>query len=148
MKRIRVHFHKSCISAVSGIDALVTSSNLNLSGNLNGSYWRFSGRPNVNGVVHDLGGPQLAQEIAKIVPDVATRCPVGHAVVTPATGNLNSRFVVHCVAPDGLYGQQADPYLLQKTYASSWKAALDVGARGVVAPAIGCGIQGSDINNT
>lgn len=41
-------------------DALATSSNAALSGNLNPSYWRFAGKENANGRVHELGGPELA----------------------------------------------------------------------------------------
>ncbi len=142
---MRIRLLRGCITRAAGrVDSLVTSTNRTLSGNGLESYWRFNGRDNVNGIVHAMGGTELYREICKIPLEGVERCKVGGAVVTPATGELTSisRHIVHCVAPDGMYGQESDPSTLRKTFEASFSAASSVGAESVAVPAVGCGVQG------
>ena len=71
--------------------------------------------------------------------------PQGSAVVTPAAGNLNTSWIIHAIAPDGLYGgdsPEANESMLRTTFESVMSAAEKVGARSLACCAIGCGVSG------
>ena len=93
------------ISRLRCADALVTSANAGLVGNANPTFWRFKGRDNVDGAIHDAAGPELQAACAALASEAGEGmpCKVGHAVVTPAFGRLHAALVIHAVAPDGAY---------------------------------------------
>mmetsp|Transcript_24244 Transcript_24244/g.36362 ORF Transcript_24244/g.36362 Transcript_24244/m.36362 type:complete len:206 (-) Transcript_24244:196-813(-) len=139
-----VRLVRRCITSAD-TNAIVTSSNLALTGNLQKNYWRFTGRANVNGALYDAAGPQLVTEIQKIPLVGTVRCPVGSACITPATGRLRSNgieLIIHCVVPDGLYGQEADLNMLKTTFRSCFDKARDAEVKSLAFPALGCGIKG------
>ena len=117
------------------VDAVVTSSNSMLAGNANASYWRFSGRRNVDGALREL------QSFAEVQTPLAP----GEAVLTPATGALLStaRFVIHVNAPEGAYASDASleerKSQLRACYSNSLRLAK--GGRSIAFPAIGCGVR-------
>jgi O-acetyl-ADP-ribose deacetylase (regulator of RNase III) len=126
-------------------DALATSSNCNLSGNANPSNWRFNGRRNVDAAVRAAGGPALtASSCAALEARGGRLLEPGSAVATRAGGELRAAWVIHAVAPDAMYGGEAgaNAALLRKTYRSVLQAAGELGARSLVVPALGCGVQG------
>lgn len=126
--------------------AIVTSSNEHLLSNLNSTYWRFNGRSNVNGWVHNVAGVGLTSALK------GRRCGVGEAVASPTFGNLQAQFLIHCVAPDGLYGPSLlmmpngsamrTEDLLQKTFLASLNLTKELGVDSVSLPAVGCGVKG------
>jgi len=145
-----IRFVRGCITKVKA-DAIVTSSNPTLSPNLQKGYWRFSGRDNVNGAVHEAGGVALAASIKILASDdkacspQLVRCKPGGAVYTPAAGELlqNTSYVIHCCVPDGLYGiGDTGTQRLKETFDSCFGVAEELGVRSVAFPALGCGVQG------
>jgi O-acetyl-ADP-ribose deacetylase (regulator of RNase III) len=112
------------------VDAVVNAANSTLLGG-----------GGVDGALHAAAGPELLEECRRLraerYPD---GLPVGAAVVTGA-GRLPARWVVHTVGPDAGRGQR-DPALLASAFASSLRAAADVGATSVAFPAISAGAYG------
>ena len=127
------------------VDAIATPANRHLSGNASPNHWRFVGRKNADGAIRIAGGKAFEALLAS--HSLHTSLKPGEALVTPAAGDLCCSFVIHAVAPDGLYGAgHPDPssaqLLLRKTYASVIEAAARAGARSLACPAIGAGVQG------
>jgi O-acetyl-ADP-ribose deacetylase len=124
-------------------DALCISSSAFLEGTARKGYWKFSGRRNADGAIRQAGGAEFERICNQLAAEQAPLKP-GTAIVSRAAGGLNARFVVHCLAPDGLYGAdlQTSTELLQQTYSASIAAASAAGARSLALPAIGCGVQG------
>lgn len=87
-------------------DAIATSANAGLVGNQNPNFWRFTGRQNADGAIHAAAGPRLLAACREVAADDDSyvRCRIGEAVVTPAF-SLPADFVIHAVAPDGMYGR-------------------------------------------
>ena len=150
-------------------DAIATSANAGLCGNRTPNFWRFKRFPNnTDAAVHAAAGPELAAALAShttqkglridrrvghvswrgaLLPsatDDVMRCPTATAVVTPSFGLPMARYVVHAVAPDGLFrsGDVGDAeMLLRQTYTAAISAARAAGASSLALPAIGCGVH-------
>ena len=139
-------------------DALATSANPYLEGSSRASHWRFAGRRNADAAVHTAGGRALAVHTSKLRADAlmqnnkmagpALPLEPGQALATRAGGQLRARWVIHCVAPDNMMANNADPrqtssrVVLRETYAAAIRAAQEVGATSLALPAIGCGVRG------
>jgi len=81
------------------VSALVTGANPTMSGNLNGNYWRFNGRKNING---EKAGSALVLAVATLPSTTdGAKCQVGEAVVKFAWKLAASR-LIHTVCPDGI----------------------------------------------
>mmetsp|Transcript_24976 Transcript_24976/g.49646 ORF Transcript_24976/g.49646 Transcript_24976/m.49646 type:complete len:177 (-) Transcript_24976:78-608(-) len=102
----------------------------------------------VDGLVHELGGWQLALRL-KFLPCVVgdEKCPVGHAVSSsPGGAELRQKYdrIVHAVPP--FFEHHPDPELfLRKCYrASLWSAFSPVEDRPlrVASPLLGAGARG------
>ena len=131
--------------AVFKADALCVSANATLSGQANPMHWRFNGRRSCDGAMRARGGEQLAAHAMHALPtNEPRRVAQGDAVVTPAAGHLECRWVIHAVAPDALYGGDpaSNEAILQQTLESVIARAEGVGARSIGCCAIGCGVMG------
>ena len=84
------------------VGSIVTSSNADMAGNANPSYWRFAGRRNVDGAVRAASAPM------SYTPAASPLAP-GQAILTPATGSLlsNVASVIHVNVPEGTYAGDA-----------------------------------------
>lgn len=107
----------------------------------------LAGGGGVDGAIHAAAGPQLVEACRSLpilpAPDGrramrAVRCPTGEARVTPASGRLQARWVVHAVGP--VHGVPDDAALLRRAFDSALDAAVAHGARRVAVPAISCGV--------
>ena len=96
----------------------------------------LAGGGGVDGAIHLVAGPGLAEESTKLAP-----CPVGEARVTGAY-DLPSRWVIHTVGPVWHGGDRGEPELLASCYRESLALAAEVGAATVAFPAISTGIYG------
>lgn len=151
------------------VNALITSANDSLVGNLQPEYWRFEGSYNVDGALRAAAGPDLIEaclalptveadtrrdlvrwtRALKVGESAVVRCPTGTAVAT-TSGTLEADAVVHAVAPDveltfGRYkgqGHGAPEDLLRSAYENAFAAAAAVDC--VACPALGAGIKGWD----
>lgn len=131
-------------------NALITSANDSLVGNLQPEYWRFEGGSNVDGALRAAAGPDLIEaclalptvetetrrdlvrwtRALKVGESAVVRCPTGTAVAT-TSGALEADAVVHAVAPDveltfGRYkgrGSGAPEDLLRSAYEKAFAAA-------------------------
>lgn len=157
------------IAAVRSCDAIATSANAGLVGNANPNFWRFAGKKNADGAVHSAAGSKLLEACQTTALVDGVRCAPGSVIVTPAF-DLHAEYVIHCVAPDGLYGaglqkwwgrrqwsgnQSADGVyleeacpageadaLLQRTYGGILTAASAHAVDAVALPAVGAGVLG------
>lgn len=118
----------------------------------------------VDGLVHEFGGAELLR-LAHAVPyqrggDLGERCRVGHAVCTPAAGELldSYQYVVHAVAPvyphapaytsagaDGRVG--AWRRLMVSTYHSALTAAAEASISSLAIPLLGAGARGAPVED-
>ena len=100
----------------------------------------LAGGGGVDGAIHRAAGPALVEACRRIPPvHRAVRCPTGEARVTPASGRLQARWLVHAVGP--VYqGRREDDDLLTRAFTSALDAAVLHGARTVAVPAISCGV--------
>ena len=105
-------------------DAVVTAGNR-----------RLLGGSGVNGAIHAAAGPHLVEASRALAP-----CPPGSAVVTPAFGLRNARWVIHAVGPR--YSGPQDEPVLASAYVAALSRADEVGARSVAFPAISTGVYG------
>ena len=100
----------------------------------------------VCGVIHEAAGPDLELACKHILKRRRKDIMPGSAVLTHG-GYLPSK-VIHAVGP--IYGQYEFPIackLLAKTYTSILNLAQKNGVRGLVIPAISCGIYGFPIES-
>ena len=88
----------------------------------------------VDGAIHRAAGPELLEELLRY-----DSCPTGRAVVTKGY-RLPARHVIHAVGPVWRGGTAGEPELLRSAYESSFRCALDVGARTMAFPAISTGV--------
>jgi O-acetyl-ADP-ribose deacetylase len=122
------------------VGAIVTSSNKALSGNQNPSYWRFSGRTNVDGAVRAAAGVPFvfAKEGYSLNP--------GDAIVTDSVGQLRefSSKVIHTNVPEGEFGSDAALTLGKSLLSSCYFNALThaTSLESIAFPALGCGVRG------
>jgi len=132
---------KNDIIKIKNVDIIVTSSNENLMGNKNKSYWRFNGRINVDGAIRNESNEE---ELDLMLKDKVLK--QGDVIITNATGNLknNFKFVIHTVVPDGAYGYNNNnsDNILKQCYINSLKAADELICEcSIVFPALGCGVK-------
>jgi O-acetyl-ADP-ribose deacetylase (regulator of RNase III) len=95
----------------------------------------------VDGAIHRAAGPELLQaclRLREVAPGV--RCPTGEARLTPASGKLRARWVIHAVGPR--WSGRDDDALLTRAVRSALALAEEAGARSIALPAISCGIYG------
>ena len=129
------------IGEIRSVDAVVTSGNENLMGNKNNSYWRFSGRINVDGSIRAHSNEGELDSMLKGV-----KLNRGDIAVTKSTGNIERngiKYVIHTVVPDGAYGD--DTHISQKIfrqcYSKSLIAADNLNCKSIAFPALGCGVK-------
>ena len=93
----------------------------------------------VCGAVFRAAGPQ---ELARACRGLAP-CPTGAAVITPAFGIANARYVIHAVGPVySRYTPDEARELLRSTYRSALDVAAKHGCRSIAFPAISTGVYG------
>lgn len=136
--------HGDLLAHLEGMDAVVCSANKGLVGPARPDYWMFASYAgnSTDEAVHARAGPELLAA-CKALPfhrgEEGIRCPVGDAVVTPGTRSLlPDGFVVHAVAP-GWHAEETSGPLLRAAWRSALRATDGLGARRLVAPALGCG---------
>ena len=122
-------------------DALATPCNSTLSGNGQPSYWKFSGRKNVDGAIHSQGGPEFKRLLSQHAKLEKLPLRPGKVVISPSAGELKARWVLNCIVPDGLYGS-GTAMKLRETVSAAVTAAESVGATSLALPALGCGVMG------
>ncbi len=94
----------------------------------------------VCGAIHRAGGPEIAQECARIVGRQG-EVPPGHAVATTA-GTLQARHVIHAVGPRWRDGRSGEAEALAGCYRESLRVADELGLRSVAFPSISTGTFG------
>lgn len=94
----------------------------------------------VCGAIHRAGGPEIAQECARIVGRRG-EVPAGHAVATTA-GTLKARHVIHAVGPSWQGGRGGEADALAGCYREALRVADQLGLRSVAFPSISTGIFG------
>ena len=122
-------------------DILVTSSNENLMGNKNGSYWRFNGRINVDGSIRSsLNQKELDEDLKdKILKP-------GESIITPSSGLIkenNIKYIIHTCVPDGAYGFDSTNSIevFRNCFSSCLTLAESKQASSLAFPALGCGVK-------
>lgn len=137
----KIRLLKNDIVKIRNIDAIVTSSNENLMGNKNQSYWRFNGRVNVDGAIRNQSNEV---ELDSILQGLTLK--QGQILLTKSTGNLknnNIKYVIHTVVPDGAYGYgiNISDNILSQCYSKSLLAVDDLHCNHIAFPALGCGVK-------
>ena len=128
-----------CVSKVAA-DVLVTSANPNLLGNAVPNYWRHTGRTNVDGLLHQLGGHELKKAIGGVAN--LPLQPGETAVTSSRNKNLDASLIIHCNCPDGMYGDMAHRDTIYTRMARNiFNAAESCRARTLTIPAVGCGVR-------
>ena len=96
----------------------------------------------VDGAIHRAAGSRLSAA-CRALPEVqpGIRCPTGEARAT-AGFDLPADLVIHTVGPIWRGGQEGEPELLTRCYASSLELARRNGVRSIAFPAISCGVYG------
>ena len=74
--------------------------------------------------------------------DAIGHCDTGKAVITPAFGMTNARYIIHAVGPIWQDGNHHEPQQLYSAYQSSLKLAVDHGCSSIAFPLISAGIYG------
>lgn len=74
--------------------------------------------------------------------DAIGHCDTGKAVITPAFGMTNAKYIIHAVGPIWQGGDHHEPQLLYGAYQSSLKLAVDHGCSSIAFPLISAGIYG------
>ncbi len=110
------------------VDAIVNAANTLLAGG-----------GGVDGAIHRVGGPAIAEACAKIRKQQGG-CPTGQAVITPA-GWLPCRYVIHAVGPIWR-GEGDEDKLLAGCYANSLRLAVEYGLKCIAFPNISTGVYG------
>ena len=145
-KNWRQRYHKirllmGDIVKIRNIDAIVTSSNENLVGNKNNSYWRFTGRTNVDGSIRNHSNEEELDRMLKGI-----KLNQGDIALTKSTRNIKSngvKYLIHTIAPDGAYGYDThiSDKILTQCYSKSLIAADDLHCNSIAFPALGCGVK-------
>jgi len=98
-------------------DVIVTSTNAQCSGNANPSYWRFTGKKNVDGAIREamdeVHTSMHTSANGKPAPNAPKIPSVGGAVAIPARGRLllpefRVQHVIATLVPEGAYGYGND----------------------------------------
>lgn len=107
------------------VDAIVNAANS-----------RLAGGGGVDGAIHRVAGPGLAEACRQI-----GGCHTGQAVITPGFA-LPARFVIHAVGPVWSGGERGEPALLRSCYRQALTLAAAGGCDSVAFSAISCGVYG------
>ena len=136
-----------CLGAVAmsgkfAAGGIVTSSNPLVCGNKSG-WWGFSGRKNVDGILREYAGPELAREcdvLSPVAPDGQRLLPC----TVRATGahSLKARKVLHAAGPTSPFPRAEGERALRQTYERCFALARDLSLPSLALPAIGCGVAG------
>lgn len=110
-------------------DAIVNAANTSLLGG-----------GGVDGAIHKAGGPAILEQCRKIRARQGS-LKVGAAVYTTA-GNLPAKYVIHTVGPVWNGGNKQEAELLEASYLSSLKLAIELGCASISFPNISTGIYG------
>jgi O-acetyl-ADP-ribose deacetylase (regulator of RNase III) len=112
------------------VDAIVNAANA-----------RMLGGGGVDGAIHRAAGPALLQECLKVKEvSPGVRCPTGEARITPASGSIQARFIIHTVGPIWEGGDANEDELLARCYHNSLKLAAENDAASIAFPAISTGV--------
>ena len=90
----------------------------------------------VCGAIHEVAGPQLAQECQE-----TGGCPTGSAIMTLGYG-LPCKFVIHAVGPKWYGGDKGEAKSLADCYDAVFKLLIEAKLKSVALPAISTGIYG------
>ena len=128
----------SCISKIkprAKPAAVVTSANPLLQGNAQPDHWLFAQYAgcNVDAAVRKAAGPDLETAVKPLT------CPVGSAVSTFSFDLKTFDFIVHTCTPKR--GTNRWRSLLSSAVSSTVAVAIEHGAKSLVLPALGCGVQ-------
>jgi O-acetyl-ADP-ribose deacetylase (regulator of RNase III) len=93
----------------------------------------------VDGAIHRVGGPAIAEESRKI-----GHCPTGGAVITSG-GRLPAKWVIHAVGPVWHGGAGGEAGLLRGAYENSLRIAKEHGMKSIAFPSISTGAYGYPI---
>ena len=106
---------------------------------------KMLGGGGVDGAIHNAAGPKLLEACRRVKSKNGIRCPFGSARITSA-GNLNAKHVIHAVGP--IYRNEADPEaVLEETYESIFRLALENRCSSIAIPAISCGAYGFPVHS-
>lgn len=105
---------------------------------VNASNSGLYGGGGVDGAIHRVGGPQIAEECSLIRKKLGG-CLPGEAAITTA-GNLPAQYVIHTVGPIWKGGGGSETALLASCYRSTLDLAVAHGARSIAFPNISTGI--------
>lgn len=97
----------------------------------------FRGGGGVDGAIHRAAGPELLEECRRY-----PRLPTGEAILTRGYA-LPARYVIHTVGPIWHGGQEGEPELLTRAYATVFTVARGLeDIRTIAFPAISTGVYG------
>lgn len=106
---------------------------------VNAANSRLAGGGGVDGAIHRVGGPAIAEECRRI-----GGCPTGKAVITSG-GNLKARYVIHAVGPIYRDGNHGEPELLRSAYWESLQVAQERRITSLSFPSLSTGAYGYPI---
>lgn len=104
---------------------------------VNAANSQLAGGGGVDGAIHRVGGPTIAEECAEIIDDIG-ELETGRAVITSG-GSLPASRVIHTVGPiyqDGYHGENV---ALEHAYWRSMELARNQGLRTIAFPSISTG---------
>lgn len=135
--------HGDLLDHLAGAQAVVNSANKYLAGPARPEYWMFASYAgsSVEETLHRAAGHALLESCRRLPfrGEVGIRCPVGSAISTPGTSSLLPEgYVIHAVAP-GWHAEETSGPLLQATWRRALNEAAGLGAKVIVAPALGVG---------
>src|SRR5882672_11226334 len=96
----------------------------------------FRGGGGVDGAIHRAAGPDLLKECERYA-----RLKTGSAILTKGY-RLKARHVIHTVGPVWRGGNEGEPGLLARAYASVFEVASESGIKTIAFPAISTGVYG------
>lgn len=135
-------------------DAIATSTNRRLEGNIRRNWWGFAGRKSADAALHERAGDFLARACRQQVAEL----DYGAVLVTKAGPNLGTAYVLHTTVPSHPAGQDSRPLpphhagdytepeeaeeLLGRSYDEVLRTASELGVESLCCSAIGCGFRG------
>lgn len=122
----KIEIHKNDITNLR-VDAVVNAANdeLRQGGGVCGAIFRAAGAQQLTAACRRIG-----------------HCETGRAVITPAFGLVNNKFIIHAVGPVYLDGKHGEPQALYNCYKNALILAKQHGCRSIGFPLISSGIFG------